>query len=352
MRSNLRAFVPALAMLAAAVGGCSTTVTLQHYPSFHEPSLKTVAVAPFANATLHDKAGQFLAERLAEALRANRTYEVVGPQELTARFEAAGIKLPAGAAPTTIAEGVRKLGGIQAVIVGTARGFSAERGSYVEIEEGYPYYGYGWGYGYGRRDWGYGGHGYGGYPIYRQYSYTQAYAAASAKMVRVADGEVLHVTAQPLAARRVSGRYPSDTKDQVLLEAGDAVVGGLVAEFAVVPMRVKINKGKALRTARAGKEADELKNTNDFRLDDEKLYVVVSLPPEADRNEFRLVIAREDDDKPLAEETIRWSAADASRRLAYSPRDLADAAGGPGDFEARLYLGDQRILGRGFEIKK
>ena len=201
--------------------------------------------------------------------------------------------------------------------------------------------------GFGAGRWGYGVGG--SYTTYRRYSYTHAYVAASASLVRVGDGALLHATPAPMAARVRSTDEPQRLTDELLMHTAGVVADALVREFAVAPTVVKVNKGKALRTAR--RRADgQLKHTNDFRRDEEELLVVLRLPPEADRNDFRLVLARKKRDEPLAEERITWSRKDASLEFAFPIRALVEA-GGTGDFDARLYLGEQLVLKRGFEIE-
>ena len=356
MRSDLRVSVPVLAVLAAALGGCTTKLTVRHHPSFYDPSLKTVAVLPFANATLSDKAGEFLADRLAEALKANGTYQIVGPRELPAPLAAAGQKQPGSVDLGATAAALRELGGVDAFLVGTVRNFSADHASYLEVDDWYP--GFGWGYSRWGRYYGYGGyhrHGgygwYGGAVVYRRRSYTHALVAADAALVRVSDGKMIHATPGTLTARVQSDRSPSKTRIEALVAAARAVAARLVDEFAVTSQTVKISKGKTLRTARPDKEADKLDFTGGFRIDEEVIYVLLTLPAAADRNEFRLTITPKGRDEPLAEETVRWSAADESVRLTFSPRELADAAGGPGKFDLRLYAGEKLVLKRGFQIK-
>jgi hypothetical protein len=348
-------------LVAALAAGCSAKLTVQNYPPFYDPALKSVAVVGFANRTLRAKASEFFTERLVESLRANGTYEVIGPKELDTRLEEAKLVLSDGADAKTIAETLRKLGGVQAFLIGTVTGFAAGSGTYVDVYDGgygpgYGWYGpgYGWGgwggYGWGHR--GYWGYGYSGYyyPTYREYSYSQAYVAATAALIGVADGKMIHTTPAPLAARFSSSSEPPKLADEVLADASQAVAARFVHEFAVVPREIKINKGKSLRTARR-KEDGELKHTGDFRAGEEEMYVVVRLPRAADRNTFRLVITRKKRDEPLIEETFIWSGDNDALEFRFSPRELAEAAG-TGDYEAKFYAsGDKPVLKRGFEIK-
>ena len=328
-------------MAALALAGCKTTLTVQRHPAFYDPSLKTVAVATFANATLRAEAGEFLAQRLADALEANGTYNVIGPKELKAKFAEAKIALAPDADIQAVVAGVRACGGAQAVITGTVKGFSADRGSHVEIGDGF-------GPAFGSGSWRH-GHYYGSRTAVRQYSYAYSYVSAIAGMVRVADGKTLHATPRTLVARFRSSEGSERTSDEILTRAADAVAFALVREFAVTPWKIKVSRRKTLRTARADTD-DALDFTNDFRTDDEKIIVVLRLPAEADRNAFSLVVTAKDSDKPLAEETFTWSADDEHRTFTFTPKKLAEAAEGH-DFEVRLLLGDRQVMDRSFEIE-
>jgi len=352
MQQNLQALLPVLGILAAALGGCETELTVEHYPSFYDPSIRTVAVVPFANTTLRDNAGEYLAQRVAESLQANGTYETIGPGELTAKLTEAGLKMPRQAGREDIATALRTLGGVDAFVVGTVRAFSADRASFAEIEHFHPRYG--WGYyhgGYYRHRRGYGPYTYGGATVYHYREYTHALVSVDAAVLRVSDGAALYTTPGALTARVQSGDSRYGTRDQTLVQAARAAAERFVGEVAVAPRTVRIDKGKSLRTARAGKRPGELKFTDDFEIDDEALHVVLALPPEADRNEFRLTIAPKGRSAPVAEETIVWSRADDRVQLSFSPRELADAAGGPGKFDVRLHAAGRAVLKRGFEIE-
>jgi len=343
MRDTLRASrLVVSALLAASACGCSATMTVRHYPPFYNPAMKKVAVVPFANATLNPKAGEFLAERLAEAMKENGTYEVTGPKDLSAGMAAAKLKLAPGADVKTTAAALRKLGGVQAFLAGTVKGFSADRSSYMEVEDRY---GSGFGWGYTPR-----GNYYGGRLLYRQRSYTHAYVAATAELVRVSDGKILHATPATLMVRLHSSDQPAKTKEEALVEAARAAAEKLVEEFAVVPRQIKVRKKDALSTARP-RPGRMPKSTGKFRADAGEMYVLVRLPAAADRNALRLTITRKGDDKPLAEESFTWAASDGTRRFTFSPRKLAEAARGAGDFEAKLYLDDRAVLKRKFEIE-
>jgi hypothetical protein len=343
---------------ALAVAGCNEVkLEVQRYPVFYDPAIRTVAVLPFDNQTLHPMAGAFLADRLAEQLKANGTYIVISPKELASRMSAGPTTMPAKPTVEQAAEAMRKLGGVDAFITGTVRQFGADRGTYTEVYDDPWYHGgyYGGYYGGSRRHWGRGGHGYYGdyyggyYPVYRQYSYSQAYVSALATMCRVSDAGVIYSTPSPAAARLTSGGGITLPVDEVLSDAAETVSHDIVATFAIVPRQVKVKKDHVLRPAI--RIDGRVKYTTDFKPGDDGLYVEVSLPPEADRNEFRLAVARKNQ-PPIAEQKFTWNRADSTREFFFALPQIAEAGGGKGDYELRLYGGDKAEIERGIKIKQ
>ena len=359
--NNKSGFMRALGLLvpALAMAGCNEVkLEVQRYPVFYDPAIKTVAVLPFDNQTLHPMAGAFLADRLAEQLKANGTYTVISPRELEGRMSAGKIAMPAKPTTEQAAEAMRTLGGIDAFIAGTVRQFGAGQGTYTEVYDDPWFYGgyYGGYYGGGRRHWGRGGYygGYGGYyggyyPVYRQYSYSQAYVSAVTTMCRVSDGGVIYSTPAPLAARLTSAGGIPPMVDQVLSDAADRVAHDIVATFAIVPRLIKVDKTDVLRPA---VRADgRVKYTTDFKPGDDGIYVEVSLPVEAARNEFRLGVARKNQ-PPIAEQTFTWNRTDSTREFFFALPQITQAGGGKGDYQVRLYSGDNAEIERDIKIKQ
>jgi hypothetical protein len=332
-------------VLAATVAsGCTKTIVVRRYPAFWTPELKTVAVLPLANDSLDVRAGEFMTDRLTEALRANGTYEVVGAGELVRRVESAGLAIRPGDDETAIAATLRKLGGIQAFVVGRVKVLSADRWAATDVVS--PHVWYGGGYGWGRGGWRQ-GVGWSA-PIYAHSAHGQAFAAMTAAVVRVSDGRRLYTTAGPVTARVSTEGYPPPTPGELLDQAARAAAERLVAEVAIVERELKIKAGKVLRTGRRRWDGT-VKYTDDFDREDEQMLVVIRLPAEADRNRFRLTVSREGAEEPIAEEQFAWSRTQEAKEFSFSPSDLAKA-GGTGEYKIRLYAGRRLLLTEDFDI--
>jgi hypothetical protein len=332
--------------LLAAGAGCSATFAVRHYPEFYDPQIRNVAVVPFANSTPSPQAGQFVAERLAEALRVNGTYTVTGPREVAAKLAEAKVALPPAVDPKAWAETLRKAGLTGEFIFGAVRGFSSDRSTYV-VAEDYWDEGPGWGW---RHQRGY-GYGYGGgYTVYRQYTYVDGYAAAEASMFHIADGQTVYAMPGPLADRVRCGEPCATTSGQAVMVATDRLAAKMVFVFAVTPMELEVSKSDTLRTARK-REDGQWKFTSDFPVAGPTMFVIVRLPQEAARNDFRVVVARAKDPKPAAEHVFQWGPRDETITIGFEPAKVAEAGGGPGAYEVRLYCNGNFVLKQSIDLE-
>lgn len=329
---------------AAAAGGCTKKMWVTHYPSFHTPQLKAIAVLEFRNESGYPGAGEIFTDELAAALRANGTYDVLAGRDL-ARALGRADEGPADA-DKLVAAG--KLGQVQAVLAGTVTEYRP--GSGLRVVRSPGLYG-GMGYYRGYR-------GYLGYRRYYPYVYddyahfwNKADVAVTAELIRVRDRARLYATGVPLGVSVYSeGDPPERGRYGVLADATAAVVAKLIRRIALVPERVKVRPGKALRLARR-RDGPEWQFTNDFRSDREQMFAVLSLPPAADRNAFRLTVVRKGSSRVLAERELVWSAGRAELALPFSPRQVAEAGGGPGHYRLRFHGKDKVVFSRKFEIK-
>jgi hypothetical protein len=66
---------------------------VRHIPDCYEPNIKTVAILPFKNESERARAGLIVARNLAKELRANGTYMVIDPNEVSKILEQSGQKI-------------------------------------------------------------------------------------------------------------------------------------------------------------------------------------------------------------------------------------------------------------------
>jgi len=343
-----------IACLAIAAGGCTKTFWVRQYPAFYDPELKTVAVVPFYNETDDPRAGEVVAHRLAAALTDNGTYAVLSPRDLRAKMSDEDVEAASKPDYKAAAETLKRLTGAQAFIAGAVTEYKAVRSAYRAWHYDYypyryyhrPYYRHGYGYRYYRPHYPY----YPYYPVADYAFVSESRVAAEASMVRVSDGSVIHATPQPVRCTVRTGGYSLPPGNGAVAEAVERLIRHLVRDFAIVPVKVKVNPGKDFRTA-AGRTDGQWEFTEDFHSSDETMYVVLRLPPAADRNAFRLTITPKGrEENVLAAHDFTWSRDGPSRGFAFSPQKIA-AGMGPGKYSANFYAGGERVMSRKFEIK-
>ena len=342
--------IAGIGMLAAAVWltGCAQ-LTVKRYPDFWEPGkIETVEVVPFKTADGVDPlAGKRVARRLVTALADNKTYRYVSYRRLTET----GDPLDPLPQPGDLARAARLTGRVLQFDL-----MLSEEIRYVDY--GPRYYG---GYGYGgrgyryRRGYGRGGYGYGGV-YYESYSYvhvtSRAFVTVMAELVSAETGQVIHATPVPLvAAVRWEGDRATTPTEGALDMAIDRTVDQLVQEFAVTEVTLELEPDDALRIADGMSETGDWHERDRFAIDEDKMVVVVDLPPEAHRNAFELRILRHGQHEPVAIRPFIWDRDGAldGTPFVFSPAELA-AVGGPGPYDVAFYAADKKIMARGFKL--
>jgi hypothetical protein len=320
------------AAVVAAVGGCNTTVEVRSYPVFYSPNLTSIAVPEFANASLHPRAAAFVTERVVAALKANGTYKtVLGPRELNRHLAEANAPMPAPDDRKALAAAAARAGA-QAVLLGTVRTFAAERTTVVDADDDYgPWHGRRYSHGW-----------YGGYRTYTYRTYTRAVAAADVALLDP-NGAVIYAPPAPLTG--VATLAGGALSDEALAVVANALAAAVLDDFAVVNKRVPVSRRTVLRTAAA--EGGGLRYTDNFAEVDKDVIAVVNLPPPAALNEFRLAVFRRGQSNPLALLPFTWRREDRDRRF-----EIAIPSLGAGEFDLRLYHGNEKVEDRAFRIGK
>jgi hypothetical protein len=318
-------------------------MVISHYPEFYRPDIRTVVVLPMANSSQNPSAGQSVTGRLVEVLRANGTYEVVGPLELRRRMEAAGLTVPEQGDVSAVLPALRTLGGVQAVITGQVVGFDTDSFSHVDFY-GYSQMGYYGGYGrHSHRGYWMGGIGE-SYPVYEVTWYTRSHVAVNVTLTDVASGAALYASPGPISADMESRRDPPPSRDEMLRRGVDYVVAEIMDRIAIVPAEVTLKPKRDLRLA-----AEGMRFTDKFSPRDTKLLVVLRLPAAAAHNEFRIGVSRKDGPE-LAGATFTWKPGEQERTFEFNLADLT-RQGGPGKYVVTFFRGGRAIMTKGFEFR-
>jgi len=329
------------------LAGCGKKIWVTQYPEFYSPDLKRIVVAPFHNATDHPQAGPIITDKVTAAMVANGTYDLYTPADLR---ELLGRDAPPTAdSAAELAAMLRKSDKVQAILTGTVTAFSVQTD----------------------RDWRQA-------PVYardkkgridedtivgyRDYTFVrhEAVVDATAKLIHVGEAKVLHATAPGLARTDVisqtnekDGTPPAMGRNECLASATDQAVAKLMEEFALVRKQVRVSKN-ALRTA-AGPDDGKWDYEGTFRASDERLYVVLRLPPQCDRNRFRITIVAKASDTKVSDFELVWQrewSDEQGKGFAFSPAELIAAGGGPGDYRAILHCcDDEPVLEAKFKIQ-
>ncbi len=336
--------------MTAAGGGCTKKLFVDRYPVFYEPRLKTVAVLPFDSASRQRQAGAVLSHSLAAALSANGTYKIVGPMALRGKLGAEKLEELVQASNHDVARALSEMGGIDAFVTGTALAYEAHTAGYLAPDYYRAGYGYGaWGGGgYGYRRGRYYGRYYG--PVYDYEYVAEARVMLTAALVRTADATVLATTPVPIGCQ-VSLAGPAPTLASYALDRSTVrVMDEVVARFAVVAVEIKLKPGEDFRVT-SGRRGDTRREVKEFATGEEEMAVWLRLPPEADRNEFEILLTTKDNRRRiLATEKFRWSRGDGERTFRFSPKRLA-AEAGPGEFRVRFIHRGKEIMHRDFRIR-
>jgi len=322
--------------IAPALSGCDKKIVVYQVPSFWNSDLKTIAVVPFRNNSTGKDAGSIVADRLANALIANGTYKVYNRNDLKALMDEQDLKLALGGDASQMASAFKKAGNVQAILTGSVSTYAAtSRSQRKQIPQYYYVKGV-------QR--------FGGYKTFT-HTRNEANVATNATLISVSTGTAYHSASARWTAW-AEGSPPKYDPYACTSSAVDNVAGQLVQQFAVVRKIVKVNESKALRICTEkydGKwqEAKQVKSTDD------RMFIVVSLPAACDRNRFRMVIVRKDQREDLAVFNITWSRRNdpKGQPFAFSPKAVAAAGGGPGQYEVKFYSGEEPVLRKTFHIR-
>jgi hypothetical protein len=319
-----------------AVSGCSTKFRVNHYPDFYNPSIKSVAVVPFLNDTSRKGAGIAVATHVSAALAANGTYKITDPAQLEKILKDKDMpKLPEDYNEVT--KELAKLDMFQAFITGEifSDSFINELVEYDDYYDDYPY----WYYPYWYPPYWY-------YPDYYEFG-GQAYVSTEVSMVSIPDETVLGA-ANVKASVDISDR--PELKRYTIQMALNKLSDKIVRIFTIVPVEIKVNPDKAMKTA-VEPAPGEFKYTSTFSRDEKSMYVVLCLPESASMNEFEIAISpRGKPENIISSINYTWERGKHCQSVEFSPREIAQK-NGTGNYSVHFISRGRIVLTRHFKIK-
>jgi hypothetical protein len=324
------------------VAGCGTKFTVNHYPDFYEPSIKSVAVLPFVNETSHKGAGTAVADHLSAALAANGTYKVASPAMIDQTVKEK--KLPAlpRANDEAIAEQLAALGGYQAFIVGKVLSDTFTN-TVNEYYEDYDFH-------YAASPYWYSSYWYPPYwyyPYYYDYG-GQIYISVDVSMVSVPDGKVL--SEKTIGAKADISGVSSAWKKYAVQMALSNLSRKIVSEYAIVPVKINVDPDKAMKTADTI-EQDKWHFSRTFGSNQKTMYVVLYLPMAAAMNQFKLTIAPEKNPSNIiASKDFTWERGKYCQSVEFSPSQIAKSSG-TGKYTVNLISRGEVIITKHIRIK-
>jgi len=330
------------AVFAGGLGGCTKKMWITQIPEWWTPELGkiSIAVVSFRNQTADRTAGDIMSDELANALRANGSYEnVFNRNDLRTLLDQRDLQLALGGSNASLAAQLRDVPGlnVQALLVGSVITYTATSRSQRKIDQRVVAY---------TKQ---------GNPIVRPVAYTytrnEANVSATAALIRIRDGSTIYATPSPPPnwQQWAEGSPPKQDAYACLAVARSNVVSQLLTHFSVTRRQIEVKVGKDFRTA------SELYDnkwtwTNSFAAGDEKAYVVLTLPASCDRNRFRITIIRDQQREDLFASDLVWDRQYGGRGIEFSPKDVAAKGGGPGAYVAKFYSGSEPVLTYKFTI--
>jgi hypothetical protein len=324
-------------LLAGCDGGGSRKgkIVVYQYPEFYQPDLKRIAVLPFRDPPEHPGLGRKISDEVATLLTKNSTYEVYTRSHL-ADVLAERDLADAGIIDADVAMQIGQAKSVQALVCGVCtrcETVSKEETRYQPVPV------------WGRND-------RGKQVIIRfdqkPYAWTRhdAFVECNVVIIDATTGRHIGAVKDPTDISD-AGSPPHKSPPELLAMAQNDQAARVARGIAVTRTEIKL-KGDVLRTA-----SDIYDNKWEwkerFQPTDEKVFAVVQLPPEADRNNFKITIVPKDSRDVVAEQEFVWSKQDDRKGFPFEVRRIIEKLG-PGEYKAKLYSGPEPIATRSFRI--
>ena len=342
-KNILRILCPVLLMFLLLASGCGEkTIVITNYPSFYQGKIKTIAVAPFRNATGVRNAGNIISDTLAGRIAANGTYKVYNRNDLLVLQNERDLRTELGLDNAAIAAKFRNVGKVQAVLVGTVTNFSAtqqndKRFERIPIQAYNPRTRQMYISGYRSRNY--------------TFTKNEGNVAVTATLIRVSDGLPLFATPTAISDRRFAqGSPPTADRFACRSAAASQVVAKLVRIFCVTRQTITVKESRDFRTASSLYD-NKWDFTDSFKSTDAQGYLVLRLPASCDRNRFRITIIRKGTRESLFEHKFVWTKKFGGFGYGFKPSKIVEKAGGPGEFVAKFYSGPEPVMQHKFRIR-
>lgn len=323
---NPRAVAAALALSTVFLGGCTKKILIIQYPVFWDAAPKTIAITDFRNPAGARGQAQAIANELSAALTANGTYKIFNRQHFSAVEKEIAIRQAFSSDESVAATTMAKLGKVQAIITGSVNSCSATSRRQTKRRPVYRT---------NRKKQLYISH----YVPYT-YFHNEANIQVSATLIRIDRGtpRTIH-SAQAVGRATSSGEHPRMDPYACLAIARRQVMWQLLSQFAIIRKTIKVDQSKAFRTTSGLPYDGKWPYTDRFSAKLDKMYVMIKLPPECDRNRFRITIARKGVPKNIASTQVKWTRAMSAvgTHVVFSPRKIAQEGGGPGGYVVKFY---------------
>ncbi len=326
----------------ALTAGCKKKIPITQYPPFFTEEMRgmPVMVYPFQSGSGVADSGPTVTSQFTNAMMGNPTYKVYTQNDLKLLLDEADRQaFLTGGDANEAARKLKKLGKVDGIITGSVTTYAATSNTRREPQYNYDKNGNRYLVGY------------------REITRNEANVALTARLIGT-DGQTIHATSVPVRGTvAVEGSPAPMDPYQALAQASQQAIGQLVEEFCIVQKIVEVKEEDALKTASAFYDGQWIEQDK-FTPQDDRMHVVVALPAECDRNRFKIVIARKQEDKkapppaPLAEVSLVWdrNTPPCGKGWQFSPAQLAEK-GGLGKYEVKFYSGLEPVLRREFEIE-
>ncbi len=353
---SARALAAGAILLVALAAGCSKSVPIYRIPEWYTEEIKAVAVVPFDSRQggLEPGDQERFAEDLARTIEAPGKFRfyVYTPRELRRILSKEDYRLASSGEPDRIARGLRTVPDCQAFILGRVDTFDVsttrqrrEEPIYKENKKGEKVLSH-----------------------YVTWMYTKhvAEVQVTGSAYELPRGDRLY-TGTPVGGQVAvesspppSYAPPQAGPDELLAYARKQAMAQLSQEFSIQWTEISVDPKKTIFVA-TGKEAGQWVQPERITTADERMQLVVDLPPQADRNQFRVEIVSADaegDSKPVLETIeVNWNRSDSTaggRGFGFSPAEIARKGTGAGKYTLRFYssLSEQPAFTRDIKIEQ